>query len=83
MQHLTSLYIEDLHCKSWVANEFLDMLCSYDIPEQGLDKITLNGFRKYTGTFEAEVVTRLANICPRLSHLKFPYLYELTEAGRL
>ena len=33
MSHLTSLYIEGLYCKSWVANEFLDLMCSYDLPE--------------------------------------------------
>ena len=33
IDNLTSLHIENLYCKSWVANEFLDMLCSYDIPE--------------------------------------------------
>ena len=41
MEHFTSLNIEYLNCKSWVANEFLDMLCFYDTPEQGLKKLTL------------------------------------------
>ena len=41
MEHLTSLHIEYLNCKSWVANEFLDLMCSYDLPEQGLNKLTL------------------------------------------
>ena len=41
MEHLTSLYINYLKCKSWVANEFLDMMCSYDLPEQGLNKLRL------------------------------------------
>ena len=44
MQHLTKLNISNLNCKSWVANEFLDMLCSYDIPEQGLEKIAITNF---------------------------------------
>ena len=44
MENLTNLNIEYLNCKSWVANEFLDMLCSYDIPEQGLEKLTFKDF---------------------------------------
>ena len=32
MEHITFLRIEDLNCKQWVANEFLDMLCSYNEP---------------------------------------------------
>ena len=83
MQQLTSLHIWDLHCKSWVANEFLDMLCSYDIPEQGLDKILLSSFREYRGTFEAEVVTRLANICPCLSYLVLNWMCGMSEEGRI
>ena len=43
--NLTSLYIESLDCKSWVANEFLDLMCSYDLPEQGLNKLTLHNFQ--------------------------------------
>ena len=41
MSHLTRLIIRELNCKSWVANEFLDMLCCHDLPEQGLDKLIL------------------------------------------
>ena len=33
MENITSLHIADLNCKSWVANEFLDLMCSYDLPE--------------------------------------------------
>ena len=33
MGHLTSLRIEGLKAKSWVANEFLDVLTCYDLPE--------------------------------------------------
>ena len=44
-EQLTSLYIESLNSKSWVANEFLDDLCNYDLPDQGLDKLILNNFR--------------------------------------
>ena len=29
---LSSLAIDGLDCKSWVANEFLDLLTCYDIP---------------------------------------------------
>ena len=32
MGHLTSIDIKNLNCKSLVANEFLDLMCSYDIP---------------------------------------------------
>ena len=42
MEQLTSLNIESLKSKSWVANKFLDDLCNYDLPDQGLDRIILN-----------------------------------------
>ena len=44
MEQLTSLDIRDLDSKSWAANEFLDVLCCYDMPEHGLDKLILYGF---------------------------------------
>ena len=69
MDHLTSLNVESLNCKSWVANEFLDVLCCYEMPEQGLDKLTFYEFKKVCEPFEEEVISRLVNICPRLSHL--------------
>ena len=67
MENLASIFIYDFKCKSWVANEFLDMLCSYDIPEQGLEKLTFKCFIEDCKPFEDEVVTRLASICPHLS----------------
>ena len=42
MEQLTSLYINYLNCKSQVVNEFLDLMCSYEIQEQGLSKLRLN-----------------------------------------
>ena len=45
MGHLISLHIDYLNCKSWVANEFLDVLTCYDLPEHGLDKIILNNLQ--------------------------------------
>ena len=39
IEKLTSVSINQLECKSWVANEFLDVLCSYDMLEQGLIKL--------------------------------------------
>ena len=71
---LTSLYISNLKCKSLVANEFLDALCCYDMPEHGIDMLTLERFFKLgepilEEPITEEVVSRLAEICPRLSHL--------------
>ena len=43
---LTSIFILNLNCKSWLANEFLDVLTCYDFPENGLDKLILRGFSK-------------------------------------
>ena len=42
IENLTSLHIESLSCKKWVANEFLDVLCCYELPEQGLEKLILS-----------------------------------------
>ena len=83
MDHLTSLNVTSLKCKSWVANEFLDLLCSYDMPEQGLNKLSLNYFDSVCEPFEEEVVSRLANICPNISHLELKGMYNLSETGRL
>ena len=33
MSHLTSLHIYQLDSISWVANEFLDLMCSFDLHE--------------------------------------------------
>ena len=41
MGNLSSLKISGLKSKSWVANEFLDMLCCYTHLEQGIDKLIL------------------------------------------
>ena len=67
---LTSLYIDRLNSNSIVANEFLDALCCYDMPEHGIDKLTLYYFRTQCEPFSEEVVSRLAEICPRLSYLQ-------------
>ena len=50
-EKLTSLNIESLNSKSWVANEFLDDLCNYDLPDQGLDKLILNKFQQISEPF--------------------------------
>ena len=83
MGHLNSLEIRDLNSKSWVVNEFLDVLTCYDLPEHGLDKFIFSSFSKNCGPFEEEVVTRLASMCTHLSHLELSVMYFLTEAGRL
>ena len=83
MEHLTSLHIEELNCKSLVANEFLDALCCYDLPEQGLDKLIFKEFKSICEPFEDEVVSRLANICPRISHLELTWMNYLNESGRI
>ena len=44
MEQLSSLRIEGLEAKSWVANEFLDHLTCYDLAENGLDKLILFNF---------------------------------------
>ena len=51
MNHLNSLHIWGLNCKSWVANEFLDVLTCYNLPEHGLDKLELYGFDKQCEPF--------------------------------
>ena len=83
MDHLTSLKVSSLSCKSWIANEFFDALCSYDMSEQGLEKLTLWNFDPESEPFENEVISRLANICPRLTYLKLSAMSCLSEAGRL
>ena len=57
---LTSLHIQYLNCVSWVANEFLDALCSYEMLDCGIDKLTLEFFLDKCEPFSEEVVSRLA-----------------------
>ena len=83
MNHLTSLKIDKLNCRPQVANEFLDLLCGYDVPEQGLEKLILNDFSTDCEPFEEEVLTRLANLCTQISHLQMSEMNSLTETGRL
>ena len=51
MNHLNSLEISDLSCKSWVANEFLDVLTCYDLPEHGLGKLIFRCFAEQCEPF--------------------------------
>ena len=83
MGHLNSIHIENLECKSWVANELLDLLCCYDVPDNGLDKLILIFFKSRCLPFEEEVVSRLAKNCTNLSHLQLSNMFLLTEAARL
>ena len=71
MDHLHCLAINHLRCKSWVANELLDVLPCYDLEEHGLDKLILYRPHRLCEPFEEEVMSRLANMCPHLSHLQF------------
>ena len=79
MGHIKSVSNYSLDCKSWVANEFLDVLTCYDLPEHGLDKFIFYEFYQKCEPFEEEVVTRLASMCTHLSHLKLSFMYNLTE----
>ena len=83
MSQLSCLNVQQLHCKSWVANEFLDLLTCYDLPEQGLDKLRLKGFKSQCDPFEEEMVTRLVNMCPQISHLELSYMYQIEEEVRM
>ena len=69
MGHLHSIYISELNSKSFIANELLDVLTCYDLPEQGLNKLSFSYFKPQCFPLEKEVMTRLANMCPNLSHL--------------
>ena len=83
MDHLSSLEVSILDCKSLVANEFLDVLCCYDLPLDGLSKLKFTMFMHQCDSFEDEVVSRLASICPRLSHLELSDMNYLSEKGRV
>lgn len=83
MDHLTSIRINELSAKSWVANEFLDNITCYDVPEHGLDNLILRLFKPDCEPFEEEVMTRLAKMCPFISNLQLSRMHELSEAGRL
>ena len=83
MNQLTCLEIGSLDCKSWIANEFLDVLTCYDMPEQGIDKLILNQFKPQCAPFEEEVVSRLIKMCPQISHLQLGGMDQLDEEDRM
>ena len=45
MSNLSSLNINSLGCKSFVANEFLYHLTGYELAEQGLNTLILSLFK--------------------------------------
>ena len=46
--------------KYWVTNELLDLLCSCDLPDYGLNKLKFSLFQPDCEPFEVEVLIRLA-----------------------
>ena len=78
MEHLHGLHIEDLDSKSWIANELLDALTCYDLPEKGLSKLILFNFSLKCEPFEDEVMIRVANMCTNISHLELQSMEELS-----
>ena len=83
MGHLHSIDIRNLETKSFIANELLDALSCYDLPEQGLQKLSFNYFSSQCSPFEEEVMSRLANMCFNLSHLQLSMMYGLSETAMM
>ena len=83
MDLLSSLNIIDLDCKPWVANEFLDFLTCYELPENGLNKLVFHNFQPQCGAFDEELVTRLTMMCPHLTYLQLSWMSDLTETARI
>ena len=76
---MSSLYIVGLKSKSYVANEFLNLLTCFEIPEHGLDKLVLQRFEMQCFPFEeGDVISRLAEISPCLSSLQMSFMDRLT-----
>ena len=75
-----------------MANEFLDLLTCY-VAEHGLEKFEFRNFKiisiddrsqdKLNAHFDEEVLTRLANMCPRISTIIINDMYELSQKGRV
>ena len=53
--------------------------------EYGLDKLTFYSFKEDYEPFmvEEEVISRLANICPRLNHLEIKGMSYMSESGKM
>ena len=70
-----------------MANEFLDLLTFY-VAEHGLEKLEFNKFAllsketiyvdRDNAHFDEEVLTRLANMCPRISTLTMTGMPDLS-----
>ena len=84
---LTCVRIHELVGKAVVPNEFLDLLTFY-VADNGLEKLEMRRFRiesEQGGTldiqnahFDEEVLTRLANMCPRISTLTMTGMPDLS-----
>ena len=57
---LESLEIQDLDCKTSVANEFLDLMVSQDLKDDSFKKLILNGMTEQCFPLDEDVLTRLA-----------------------
>ena len=56
-------------------------MSTYD--EHSLDKLALDEFRQKCEPIKDEVVSQLASMCNRLSHLKLCNMDRLSESGRI
>ena len=75
-----------------MANEFLDLLTFY-VAEHGLEKLEFNKFAllsketiyvdRDNAHFDEEVLTRLANMCPRITTLIFSEMDRLGHKSRV
>ena len=75
MGHLNSLEVSGLDSKSWIANELLDALTCYDLPEEGLNKLVFHDLTSQCLPFEEEVISRVANMCHSISHLELSRMF--------
>ena len=56
MDQLSCLNISDLQSKSWVANEFIDVLTCYDLADNGLEMLVLKNIYPECEPFEEEAL---------------------------
>ena len=49
-----------MKAKSWVVNQFIDLLLCQDIAVHGLEKLNIAGFDPICVPFEEDIMSRLA-----------------------
>ena len=79
---MKSISIENIKCSHVAANELLDFITTQDIPEKGLDSLTLSNFSKRCQPLDESILNRLGQSCFNLTQLTVSFVNDLNQENR-